>query len=77
MLLTKDDAWVVVASDGLFENEVRGGGGGLSNAEVAELLTKNKNKPCKELVCDAVRGRGTGRLNGRHHGRGRQITVKL
>ena len=33
-LLTKDDAWIVVASDGLFENEVRGGGGGLSNEEV-------------------------------------------
>ena len=62
VLLTKDDAWIVVASDGLFENEVRGGGGGLSNDEVAELLNKNKNKSCKELgamLCEAAEQAGS------------------
>lgn len=62
VLLTKDDAWIVVASDGLFENEVRGGGGGLSNDEVGELLNKNKNKSCKELgamLCEAAEQAGS------------------
>ena len=36
--LTAADSWIVVASDGLFNEEERGGGGGLSNADVAEIL---------------------------------------
>ena len=34
------DEWVVLASDGLFENEVRGGGGGLTNEEVVTTLAR-------------------------------------
>ena len=49
-LLTKDDAWIVVASDGLFENEIRGGGGGLSNEEVIKLCEKNSKKSCREIA---------------------------
>lgn len=63
VLLTKDDAWIVVASDGLFENEVRGGGGGLSNDQVGELLQKfGSKKTCKELaamLCDAAEEAGS------------------
>ncbi|KAF8056105.1 protein phosphatase 2C 45 [Scenedesmus sp. PABB004] len=35
--LTRDDAYLVLASDGLFAEEARGGGGGLDDAGVAEL----------------------------------------
>jgi protein phosphatase 1L len=35
-----EDAWVIVASDGLFANVERGGGGGLSNEEVAGIVVK-------------------------------------
>lgn len=33
-----DDTFLVVASDGLFAEELRGGGGGLDNATLCELL---------------------------------------
>ncbi|GFR49149.1 hypothetical protein Agub_g11167 [Astrephomene gubernaculifera] len=36
--LTAEDSWLVVASDGLFSEEARGGGGGLDNAGLAEVL---------------------------------------
>ena len=35
-----DDSLVVLASDGLFANAERGGGGGLSNQEVVDLATR-------------------------------------
>lgn len=60
--LTKDDRWLIVASDGLFENEVRGGGGGLSNEEVIKICDKNSSKECKEiaaLLIDAAVAAGT------------------
>lgn len=38
----EDDTWVIVASDGLLENEVRGGGGGLENQEIVDLCLKSK-----------------------------------
>ena len=50
----KDAAWVVVASDGLFNEEVRGGGGGLTNEEVAEFLGDNLNADPNELAADLV-----------------------
>lgn len=60
--LTKDDRWLVVASDGLFENEVRGGGGGLSNEEVIKICNQNASKGCKEIaviLIDAAVAAGT------------------
>ncbi len=36
--LTAGDSWLVVASDGLFAEVERGGGGGLDNAALTELL---------------------------------------
>lgn len=36
-LCTDADTWLVLASDGLFAEEARGGGGGLDNETVAEL----------------------------------------
>ncbi len=35
--LAEGDSWLVLASDGLFAEEARGGGGGLDNETVAEL----------------------------------------
>lgn len=35
-----EERWVVLASDGLFANEERGGGGGLSNEEVSAAMSK-------------------------------------
>ena len=34
---------MIVASDGLFENEVRGGGGGLENQQVVDMCLKSKD----------------------------------
>lgn len=36
-----DDQWLILASDGLFANEERGGGGGLENQEVVDICNKS------------------------------------
>ncbi|KAL3161417.1 hypothetical protein ABBQ32_010307 [Trebouxia sp. C0010 RCD-2024] len=61
--LTRDDTWVIVASDGLFENEVRGGGGGLENQQVVDICLKAKagisaKQLARELI-DAAQSEGT------------------
>lgn len=43
-------AWLLLASDGLFANEARGGGGGLSNAEVSEFVAANSSLPLDQLA---------------------------
>lgn len=53
----------MVASDGLFENDVRGGGGGLENQEVVDYLLKSQKgddveKLSQELI-DAAQEQGT------------------
>ena len=58
-----DDTWVIVASDGLFENEVRGGGGGLENQQVVDICLKAKDgisakQLARELI-DAAQSEGT------------------
>lgn len=61
-VLTKNDSWLIVASDGLFENEVRGGGGGLTNEQAIQMCEKNKVKSCKDiaaLLIDAAVEAGT------------------
>lgn len=61
-MLGKNDAWLIVASDGLFENEVRGGGGGLTNEQAIQICEKNKSKSCKDiaaLLVDAAVEAGT------------------
>lgn len=35
--ITTEDSWVVVCSDGLFANEERGGGGGLTNQQIIDI----------------------------------------
>lgn len=51
-----DDTWIVVASDGLFENDVRGGGGGLENQEVVDYLLKSqKGASAEELSQRLIR----------------------
>eukprot|EP00891_Asterochloris_glomerata_P008745 jgi/Astpho2/8745/fgenesh1_pm.00128_%23_11_t len=45
------DSWVLVASDGLFENEVRGGGGGLENQAAVDMcLAAGDSKSAEELA---------------------------
>ena len=47
------DSWVIVASDGLFENEVRGGGGGLENQAAVDMcLAAGDSKSAEELAQD-------------------------
>eukprot|EP00775_Hariotina_reticulata_P002050 gene2050-2372_t len=46
-----DESYLVLASDGLFAEEVRGGGGGLDNEGVAELCkAAGPNTPCDNLA---------------------------
>ncbi|GLC44015.1 hypothetical protein PLESTB_000220100 [Pleodorina starrii] len=58
--LTAEDSWLVVASDGLFAEEERGGGGGLDNQGLAEVLTEvppgaDLNKVAEALATAAVK----------------------
>ena len=51
---------MIVASDGLFENDIRGGGGGLENQEIVDLCLKSKESTsarqlARELVEAAVK----------------------
>ncbi|KAL6777740.1 hypothetical protein ACKKBG_A15460 [Auxenochlorella protothecoides x Auxenochlorella symbiontica] len=48
--LTASDTWLVVASDGLFANEERGGGGGLTNQEIADELKRKSSLSCEALA---------------------------
>ncbi|KIZ03312.1 putative protein phosphatase 2C 45 [Monoraphidium neglectum] len=48
--LTDDDTHIVIASDGLFAEEARGGGGGLDNATVAELCGAAGASSCSALA---------------------------
>jgi protein phosphatase 1L len=48
--LTPEDNWVVISSDGLFANEERGGGGGLTNEEVIQMCDKLSGKSCVEIA---------------------------
>lgn len=40
-----DDEWLILASDGLFANVERGGGGGLENQEVVDMCIKSGASP--------------------------------
>ena len=60
--LTEKDTWLLCATDGLFENEERGGGGGLTNERIAEMLNAATSDPqtvAKELIAAAVKGGST------------------
>jgi len=48
------DSWLLLASDGLFANEERGGGGGLSNLEVASYVTKNAGSGSIDSVLEGL-----------------------
>jgi len=45
-----DDQWLILASDGLFANEERGGGGGLENQEVVDVCNQNSGLPAEKLA---------------------------
>lgn len=44
-----DDEWLIIASDGLFANVERGGGGGLDNQQVVDMCRKSNAAP-EQLV---------------------------
>ena len=44
------NTWLLLASDGLFANEERGGGGGLSNEEIGRVVSKQSRAPVSETV---------------------------
>lgn len=49
--LTPQDSFLILASDGLFAEEARGGGGGMDEAGVAELCTSaGSNTSCEKLA---------------------------
>lgn len=48
--LDKSPSWVVVSSDGLFANEERGGGGGLSNEQVISTCERMSSRSCSEIA---------------------------
>lgn len=50
MEITDDDTYIVLASDGLFAEESRGGGGGLDNDTVAELCGASAGSSCAALA---------------------------
>lgn len=57
--ITPADSWVLLSSDGLFENPERGGGGGWTNQELADYLLaapadKDPETLAKELIQQAV-----------------------
>jgi len=57
--ITPADSWVLLSSDGLFENPERGGGGGWTNQELADYLLaapadKDPETLAKELIEQAV-----------------------
>lgn len=61
-VLTEEDDFVIIASDGLFENNERGGGGGITNEEAIQICRKYKGKDCKEIAAiliDAAVDAGT------------------
>lgn len=40
----EDDSWLLIHSDGLNNTEIRGGGGGLTNEQVATFCSKSGHK---------------------------------
>jgi protein phosphatase 1K len=60
--LSPEDRWIIIASDGLFANQERGGGGGVSNEQAVKICEKNSSKTCKEIasfLIDAAVGAGS------------------
>lgn len=47
--ITTADEWMLVASDGLFETEKRGGGGGLTPEQINEIVTSMKGQPAEQI----------------------------
>ncbi|GAX74134.1 hypothetical protein CEUSTIGMA_g1583.t1 [Chlamydomonas eustigma] len=52
--LTADDQYIVLSSDGLYSEEERGGGGGLDNQEVANMLWAAGENPDLNAVASAL-----------------------
>ena len=45
-----DDQWLILASDGLFANEERGGGGGLETQEVVDVCNQSRGESADDLA---------------------------
>lgn len=60
--IKEGDSWLIVHSDGLNSTEVRGGGGGLENSEVAKICQNIGNGSCQDLaekLCIAAQEKGS------------------
>ena len=47
---TGDDQWLILATDGLFANQERGGGGGLENQGVVDTCVKGGGASAEQLA---------------------------
>ena len=45
-----DDQWLILATDGLFANQERGGGGGLENQAVVDMCAKSGGAGAEQLA---------------------------
>eukprot|EP00471_Norrisiella_sphaerica_P003111 CAMPEP_0184486752 /NCGR_PEP_ID=MMETSP0113_2-20130426/8532_1 /TAXON_ID=91329 /ORGANISM="Norrisiella sphaerica, Strain BC52" /LENGTH=399 /DNA_ID=CAMNT_0026868775 /DNA_START=16 /DNA_END=1215 /DNA_ORIENTATION=+ len=54
--LSPSDEWMVIASDGLYETENRGGGGGLTNTQIEEIVSANKGATPEQISTKLVAG---------------------
>lgn len=56
------DSWVIVCSDGLFSNEARGGGGGLTNQQIVDVCDASSTKDPEQIaeqLCLAAQAAGS------------------
>lgn len=49
-----EDSWVIICSDGLCGNVVRGAGGGLDNQEIVDLVLKGGKAQSAEEVAQKL-----------------------
>ncbi len=54
MCCADDDSWIIVCSDGLCGNVVRGAGGGLSNQEIVDLVLKEGRSSDADTVAQRL-----------------------
>jgi protein phosphatase 1L len=54
--LAEGDRWLILASDGLYANPERGGGGGLENEAAVKLCDKLKRKSADEIAAALAAG---------------------
>mmetsp|Transcript_27536 Transcript_27536/g.44364 ORF Transcript_27536/g.44364 Transcript_27536/m.44364 type:complete len:89 (-) Transcript_27536:321-587(-) len=54
--LNSADEYMIIASDGLFETELRGGGGGLTPEQITELINSMKGSTPEQISAKLAAG---------------------